>query len=276
MLFDLKTGKRRRVIQVVFGFLAFIFFISFVGFGIGSDVSGGIFDAIGVGGGDSTSSTSSQYQQQIDDAEAKVTDDPKNEKALSELAYFRYLSGVQQLDIDESTGVATLSEEARSEWNLALDSWEELLALKPRRLDPQAAGVIVCAYVPVLPQCQIQAPEDAVDYGGAIETQRLIVKEDPSSQNLTSLAYFLLADGEIDEGREVADEAIAKSSGSNSKNLSKQFDKLVKQATQIQQAQKKAQQAGDQGAASGDSQLQNPFGGLGTDTDATGLAPAAP
>ena len=50
MLFDLKTGKRRRVVQVVFGFLAFIFFISFVGFGIGSDVSGGLFDAIGLGG----------------------------------------------------------------------------------------------------------------------------------------------------------------------------------------------------------------------------------
>jgi hypothetical protein len=50
MIFDLKSGKRRRVVQVVFGFLAFIFFISFVGFGIGSDVSGGIFDAIGLGG----------------------------------------------------------------------------------------------------------------------------------------------------------------------------------------------------------------------------------
>ncbi len=136
--------------------------------------------------------------------------------------------------------------------------------------------MIVCAYVPVLPQCQIQAPEDAVDFGGAIETQRLIVKQDPNSQNLIGLAYFLLADGKIDEGRTVADEAIAKSSGSDRKNLSKQFDKLIKQATQIQEASKKAQKAGDQGAASGGNQLQNPFGGLGTDTGGTGLAPTAP
>ena len=50
MLFDLKSGKRRRVVQIVFGGLAFLFFISFVGFGIGSDVTGGIFDAIGLGG----------------------------------------------------------------------------------------------------------------------------------------------------------------------------------------------------------------------------------
>ena len=36
MLFDLQSGKRRRVVQVVFGVLALIFAISFVGFGIGS------------------------------------------------------------------------------------------------------------------------------------------------------------------------------------------------------------------------------------------------
>jgi tetratricopeptide (TPR) repeat protein len=266
MLFDLKTGRRRRVVQIVFGFLAFIFFISFVGFGIGSDVSGGIFDAIGLGGGGSTSSTSSQYEQQIEDAEARVAEDPKDEKALSEVAYFRYLSGVQQLDLDESTGVATLSEEARSEWGLALESWEELLALEPKKLDPQAAGVIVCAYVPVLPQCRVQATEDAVDFAGAIKTQELIAEEDPSSQNLTGLAYFLLADGRIDEGRKVADEAIAKASGSEREAISKQFDKLIKQATEIQKAEKKAQQTGAGGAASGEGQLQNPFGGLGTDT----------
>ena len=50
MIFDLKSGKRRRVVQVVFGVLAFIFFISFVGFGIGSGSAGGIFDALGIGG----------------------------------------------------------------------------------------------------------------------------------------------------------------------------------------------------------------------------------
>ena len=59
MIFDLKSGKRRRVVQIVFGFLAFVFFISFVGFGIGSDVSGGIFDAIGLGGNDTSSTPAS-------------------------------------------------------------------------------------------------------------------------------------------------------------------------------------------------------------------------
>ena len=67
------------MVQVVFGFLAFIFFISFVGFGIGSDVSGGIFDAIGLGGGDSASTP--EYEQQIEDAN-ETLDGPDNERAL--------------------------------------------------------------------------------------------------------------------------------------------------------------------------------------------------
>ena len=76
MLFDLQSGKRRRVVQVVFGALAFIFLISFVGFGIGSPGTGGIFDAIGLGG-DSASTGNPQFDQQIDDAEARVADEPQ-------------------------------------------------------------------------------------------------------------------------------------------------------------------------------------------------------
>ena len=277
MLFDLKTGRRRKVVQVVFGFLAFIFFISFVGFGIGSDVSGGLFDAIGLGGSSDDSSTSSQYETQIDDAETKVSDDPKNEKALSDLAYYRYLSGVSQLDIDEDAGTATLSEDTRSEWDKALDAWEKLLALHPKQLDPQTAGVMSCAYVPILPQCQVNAPADAVNFTGAIKSQEAVVKTDPSSQNLSLLAYFQLANGDIDDGRKTADEALAKTKNPEAKKgLTKTFDKLVSQAEKLAKANKAAASASGDDSATGGSELQNPFGGLGTDSGTGGLAPTAP
>jgi hypothetical protein len=51
MLFDLQSGRRRRVIQVVFGALAVIFAVSFVFFGIGSEVGGGFADSLNLGGG---------------------------------------------------------------------------------------------------------------------------------------------------------------------------------------------------------------------------------
>src|SRR3954454_24210695 len=94
MIFDLKSGKRRRVVQVVFGILAFIFFISFVGFGVGSGNGvGGIFDALGIGGG--SSSSSPQFQSDIDDANKTLETDPNNQEALLSLARNHYLSATQ-------------------------------------------------------------------------------------------------------------------------------------------------------------------------------------
>lgn len=268
MLFDLKTGKRRRVVQVVFGFLAFIFFISFVGFGIGSDVSGGIFDAIGLGGNSNDSSTDSQYEQQIDDAESKVADDPKDVNALNDLAYFRYQSGAAQLDIDEEAQTATVTEETRSEWSKALDAWEDLLALKPKKLEPQTVSVVQCIYVP--PNCGLQATEDAVDFAGAIKTQELLVEEDPSAQNLALLAYFQLADGEIEEGKATGAKAVSAAEGAEAKELQKSLDKLTAQAEKIQKASDQAAGAAGGDSATGDGSLQSPFGGLSPDS---GLAP---
>ena len=47
MLFDLRSGARRRTVKVVYLGLALLMFVGFVGFGIGSSgLGGGIGDAI--------------------------------------------------------------------------------------------------------------------------------------------------------------------------------------------------------------------------------------
>ena len=112
VIFDLKSGKRRRVVQVVFGFLAFIFFISFVGFGIGSDAAGGIFDAIGLGGG-SSGGTDTEYDQQIEDAEETLETDPQNERALLDLVNYHYLAATAGRDRDRSADRADLDQRGR-------------------------------------------------------------------------------------------------------------------------------------------------------------------
>jgi hypothetical protein len=274
MLFDLKSGKRRRVVQIVFGFLAFIFFISFVGFGIGSGASGGLFDAIGLGGDDSSSpSTDSQYQSQIDAAENKLQKDPKDEDALLSLARYRYLSGSTQLDVDEEAQTVGFTTETGNDWNEALDAWERYLKTDPKEIDPQVAAQMICAYVPALPppNC-IGAQTSDIDFEGAIHTQQLLANEDPSAQNYATLAYFLYSDGRLDAGRQAADQAIAKAPKKEQKQLEKEFDQLDKQAEQAEKAQQQASQAG---SATGETPLQNPFGGLGSGSG-TGLPPATP
>jgi tetratricopeptide (TPR) repeat protein len=272
MLFDLQSGKRKRVVQVVFGFLAFIFAISFVGFGIGSDVSGGIFDVFSDDSGDS-SDLSSQYDPQIEQAEKQLQQDPKDANALVDLARFRYLAGTTQLDVDEETQLATLTDETSNEWNLALDAWEKYVKTDPKDVDPQVAAQMICAYVPLLPppQC-VGAQTDDIDFGGAVETQKLLVNEDPSAPNYVNLAYLLYNDGQLDAARDAADQAIAKAPPNRKEQFEKAFDKLDKQAEKIKQVQKKA---GEAGSATGESQLQNPFGSLGSGSS-TGLPPSTP
>ncbi len=192
MIFDLKSGKRRRVVQIVFGFLAFIFFISFVGFGIGSDVSGGIFDAIGLGGDDNNTDIESTYEQQIEDAQKKLDDNPKDEKALTNLARYRYLAGQENLSFDEESGVASITDDARSEWDSALDAWEKLTKQKPDKLDVQVASQMICAYVPPLPACAVQAPLDQVNLQGAAATQKLLAEQEDSAAAYGAAGLLLL------------------------------------------------------------------------------------
>ena len=275
MLFDLKSGKRRRVVQVVFGFLAFIFFISFVGFGIGSGASGGLFDAIGLGGDDTSqdASVETQFQPQIDQAEAKLEKDPKDAAALEDLARYNYLAGQAQLEVDDS-GAATITDGTREDWNAALDAWEKYVATDPKQVDVQVAGQVICAYVPQT--CfPLSGDPGTVDFDGAAKAAELVAEQEPSAQSLAQLAYLQLAGGHIEEGTKTADEAVAEASGSEAKDLEKQFDKLIKQATDLQKAQEKAQKAGSEGGATGGSQLQNPFGALGSDSG-SGVPPAAP
>ena len=77
MLFDLRSGARRRTVKVVYLGLALLMFVGFVGFSIGSSgLSGGIVDAITgngtSGGGDDAAVERLTTQVQTADAKAKA------------------------------------------------------------------------------------------------------------------------------------------------------------------------------------------------------------
>lgn len=62
----------------MFVFLAAVFAIGFVAFGVGSDVQGGVADIIGIGG--------SAGQPSVEDAREKARENPRDPQALRELA----------------------------------------------------------------------------------------------------------------------------------------------------------------------------------------------
>jgi hypothetical protein len=255
MLFDLKSGKRRRVVQVVFGFLAFIFFISFVGFGIGSDVTGGIFDAIGLGGGNSSGDP--QYEDQIEDAEAAIEANPNDANAYADLIAAYFGSAQSGISVDEETGQQTITPEAQSDLQKAADAWDRYLATKPKEVVVTTAGNAVQVFVLLN------------DAEGAAEAQAIVAEDQRTSAAYAQLAFYLYSDFQFKEGDEAADKAVAAASPSEREQTKKNLENLREQAVKFQEQLEQAQQEG--GQEQGEQQLNDPFGDLGGAT-----APVAP
>src|SRR5829696_381874 len=89
MLFDLSSGKRRRVVQVIYATLALLIGGGLVLFGIGGSGSGGLLDAVGLGG---DSGGDPQYEEQLSDYEAKLQSNPQDTAAMIQLVRLHYLS----------------------------------------------------------------------------------------------------------------------------------------------------------------------------------------
>lgn len=252
MLFDLR-GKRRRFIQVVYALLAALFLIGFVGFGVGSESgAGGIFDALGVGGGDSSSSNP-QYDEDIEQAEQQLQQDPKDEQALGQLAQTHYLAGQAELETDETTGEPVLTDEARVSFDESIAAWERYLKVAKKPSDDVATQV-VNSYVFLN------------DAEGAAETQRIVAEARPSQGAYSNLAFYLYLAGDFEGGDEAAKRAVAEAEGSQRKAVEKQLAQVAEQAKKFEKRQQKQAQNAPEGA----NPLQTPLGGAG------GAAPIQP
>jgi hypothetical protein len=262
VLFDLRSGKRRRVVQIVFGFLAFIFFISFVGFGIGSDVSGGIFDALGLGGGDTSSNP--QYDEQIEDAEKTLESDPENERALLDLVNYRFLAASESEDgivTDPSTGATTISSDARSDMQLALDAWADYLDTKPQRVNADAAIDVLqinsilfnTALTDGDASQALRSAEDAAAAG------QIAAEARDTASDWGSVANYAYIAGQTEQGDEAARRAIEATEQSSRKQIEQTMEAYAERGEKFnKQLEKLVKQGSSQGG-----EIEDPFGGLG-------------
>jgi hypothetical protein len=251
MLFDLR-GRRKRFIQVIYAILAVLFAITFVGFGIGSDASGGIFDALGLGGGNGSSSAETGFERQIEQAEAKLETDPKNTEALYNLARAYALDGKARVGVGDD-GLPEINEEARQSFELAAAAWQDYLESDPKAPDPNLAILLVRnVYV------------NLGDAKGAAEAQEVYAEANPSSTTYGELAQYRYFGGDFKGGDEAAELALAKASGSTKTSLERQLEQIEKQAREFTKALKAQAKSGQQ-----PNPVENPFGSLG----GSGIAP---
>ncbi len=235
---------------MVYVALAAIFLIGFIGLGIGvGGGPGGIFDALGIGGNGSSGASSSAFADQISNAEARVKKDPKDERALLNLARYEYLSGQAQLGSpDATTGIPALTDGAQTQFSKAVDDWDNYVKVADKP-DPGVASQIAQAFIYLN------------DAKGAAEAEAVFAKARPSQNTYGTLALYLYSDGQISAGDDAAMKAVDAAPKASRKSLQKQFDSLHKQAVKNKKAQNAASSSG--GGNKPGQFLQNPFGGLG-------------
>ena len=252
MIFDLKSGKRRRVVQVVFGFLAFIFFISFVGFGIGSDVTGGIFDALGLGGDNNSRQRPAVRPADRGRPETRSTANPKSANAYADLiaAYYgsRAVAGSSSRPADRRSSRSATR--PRSDLQQAAQAWDDYFKTKPKQADRDHGRATPCRS-----SCCSATPS------GAAEAQQVVADDQGTAVAYAQLAFYLLRRRQTQAGRRRRRAGVAAADSTNRKQVEKAIDGYREQAIKFQEQLAQQQEQGGQEA--GEQQLNNPFGDLG-------------
>lgn len=178
MVFDLQ-GKRRRVVQATYLTLAVLMGGGLVLFGIGGDVSGGLFDAFsdGRGGGGDGNGI---IEQRVERNEERVKADPQNEQARKALARDYYsLAAAQPVGDD-----GRVPPEGQDELRKAAANYQAYIALDPERPDPSLALTALQIYDPNA----LNEPEEAKQ-AAALRAR----VENSSASYLTLVQYATLA-----------------------------------------------------------------------------------
>lgn len=247
MLFDLR-GKRKRAVQVIYVFLALLMGFGLIGLGIGGDASGGILDALGIGGG--SSSSDAGYDQQIEKANETLQSKPQDEKALLALTRYEFLSARASEEVDPTTGQRTPTPEAIDHYQNSVDAWERYMATKPKQPDDNIASLAIQAYLVTIDPSSTLGDRDLRKL---VEAAQIVADARPSYGTYSNLANYAYIAGDEKTGAEAAANAKREAVDETQRQ---QVDDLVKQAKAFRKkvlaARKQRQQAEGGGELGGD------------------------
>lgn len=264
MLFDLQ-GKRKRAVQVIYLGLAILMAVGLIGLGIGGSANGGIFDALGIGGG--SSSTDPQYDDEIDKANETLETNPKDEKALLSLTRYEFLAARDASEVDSATGQRIPTADAIDHYENSVDAWERYLATNPDKPDDDVASLAIQAYLVTIDPTSTLGDRDLAKL---VNAAQIVADARPSYGTYSDLASYAYIAGDDKTGAEAAKNAKKEAADDSQR---KQVDQLVKQAKQTREqilAQRKQRDQAEGGGELGDE------GDAGTGSIEGGSSPLLP
>ena len=225
MLFDLRSGARKRTVKIVYLGLALLMFVGFVGFGIGSSgLQGSIGDLIGTSSNTgSPDDAKDRLTTQAQAAEAKAKATPSDAALWAAAAQARVRLAVVGDNFDSATSDYTAS--GKRQLQAAATNWDKYIALKPSPLDDRLAKQMAQAFL------SLNQPDKAVS------TYESLTETDPSQQTFQTLAIYAYQAGQVRKGDLAAAKAVELAPKDQQKDLKTQLDSAKQQATinQIQQ-----------------------------------------
>ncbi len=209
MLFDLR-GRRRRAVQATYLMLALLMGGGLVFFGIGGDVSGGLFDAFS--DRSDTSNANPIVVRRLKAAEARLRTNPNDQQALKDLVRGRFqLAGD---DVNPETGV--YGSEARPDLEGAADAWKRYMATNPEPPDASLARVMLQVYG----EFGLNQPREAVT------AAQIVAEDDESSAAFLALARYAALAGDERKADLAGKRAIALAKPSQRKVVKEQVQAL--------------------------------------------------
>src|SRR4051794_22095154 len=219
MLFDLRSGARRRTVKVVYLGLALLMFVGFVGFGIGSSgLSGGIGDLIrdsGSGGGGGKAN-GDRLTTAAPAADRKAAATPSDPTAWAEVARARVRLALVGDNFDNATSDYTAA--GKRQLTAAGNAWDKYVALDPAKPDERLARQMTQTFL------SLSKPDKAV---GA---QEMVTEIDPTEQTFSNLALLAYQAGQTRKGDLAAKKAIDLAPADKKKDLKTQLDQAKGQS----------------------------------------------
>ena len=218
MLFDLR-GRRRRAVQATYLTLALLMGGGLVFFGIGGDVSGGLFDAFSdnrSGGGNGNS----QLEQRIDKTEERLAASPANEQLLAALVRDYYALASSNLE----SGVTQYPDESKDELRRASRYWQRYVEASDQPSD-SLARVALGIYDPGA----LNQPKEA------LQAMQIVAERQNTFEAYLALVQRAVAAGDTRTADLAGQKAVDLAPKDLRKEVEKQVEQLKKSASPEQQ-----------------------------------------
>jgi len=227
VLFDLR-GRRRRAVQATYLMLAVLMGGGLVLFGIGGDVSGGLFDAFSDRSG--SGNGNSAIQDRIDKQEERLAKNPDNEALLQSLVRDYYGLATSQ----QQSGATAFPEDAKDDLRKAAVYWERYVDTVSENPSANTALFALRVYDVGALNRPAQAQKAA---------QIIAAKQNDAASYLQVVSYAALA-GDKRTADLAAQKAIDLAPKGQKKAVEAQAEVLKKPKQQQQQQQQQQQPQG--------------------------------